>query len=46
MYGPLASKFRDLMTGGMKFDSHNEYRAGFYKDVISGVNFHILHHFF
>ena len=41
----LASKFCDLMTSDMKFDSHNEYRVGFYEDVVLNVNFRILPHF-
>ena len=41
----LAWKFCDLMTSGVKFDSHNEYRVGFYKDVVLNVNFRILPHF-
>jgi hypothetical protein len=41
----LVSKFCKLMTEDMFFKSHNEYRVGFYKEVILEVNIRILHHF-
>ncbi|KAI0258042.1 hypothetical protein BC834DRAFT_847743, partial [Gloeopeniophorella convolvens] len=34
----LASAFRHLMTHGQEFDSTNDYRQGFFKDVIHGAN--------
>jgi len=41
----LASKFCDCMTRNMTFESHNDYRVRFYKDVIFEVKFRILHSF-
>ena len=41
----LASKFCDLMTRNMTFESHNDYRVRFYNDVILEVNFRVLHRF-
>ncbi|KAI0257920.1 hypothetical protein BC834DRAFT_848155 [Gloeopeniophorella convolvens] len=34
----LASAFRHLMTHGQEFDSTNDYRQGFFKDIIRGAN--------
>jgi hypothetical protein len=42
----LAAKFCDLITADISFESHNDYRHRFYKEVMLEVNFRVLHHFF
>ena len=34
----LAGQFRGLMTDGMSFEGHNEYRTSFYERVTSTAN--------